>query len=78
MRWLVRRSGWPVTCAPSPCGGRARQAAAWELGGRPAAYLALPDRCAGHPERDVMVIWSAERGWKGLPGEHGSTTRRRW
>lgn len=40
------------------------RAAAWELGNRPAAYLALRDRCAEHPERDLMLIWSAERGWK--------------
>ncbi|WP_284740362.1 DUF6292 family protein [Amycolatopsis sp. RTGN1] len=44
--------------------GVPRQAAAWELGDRPAAYLALPGRCAAHPERDLMLIWSAERGWK--------------
>jgi hypothetical protein len=40
------------------------RATAWELGDRPAAYLALPDRCADHPERDLMLIWSAGRGWK--------------
>lgn len=44
--------------------GVPERAAAWELGDRPAAYLALPDRCAGHSERDLMLIWSAERGWK--------------
>lgn len=44
--------------------GVPQQAAAWELGDRPAAYLALPDRCADHPERDLMLIWSAQRGWK--------------
>lgn len=40
------------------------RAAAWELGDRPAAYLALPDRCTDHPERGLMLIWSAVRGWK--------------
>lgn len=37
---------------------------ACEGGARPAAYLALPDRCVRHPDRDVMAIWSARSGWK--------------
>lgn len=30
----------------------------------PAAYLALSRRCARHPERDLLLIWSAESGWE--------------
>ncbi|WIY00925.1 hypothetical protein QRX60_43910 [Amycolatopsis mongoliensis] len=37
-------------------GGRALRAPAWELWNRPAAYLALPDRCADHPGRDLMLV----------------------
>ncbi|MEU4252438.1 DUF6292 family protein [Amycolatopsis sp. NPDC026612] len=29
----------------------------------PAAYLALSRRCAQAPERDLMLVWSAESGW---------------
>jgi hypothetical protein len=30
----------------------------------PAAYLALSRRCARHPERALLLVWSAESGWE--------------
>jgi hypothetical protein len=30
----------------------------------PAAYLALSRRCARAPERDLMLVWSADSGWE--------------
>lgn len=29
----------------------------------PSAYVALDHRLPGHPDRDVALIWAAERGW---------------
>ncbi|GLY42732.1 hypothetical protein Amsp01_087550 [Amycolatopsis sp. NBRC 101858] len=30
----------------------------------PVAYLALSRQCARHPERGLLLVWSAEAGWE--------------
>ncbi len=40
------------------------EGAAWEIGSAPAAYVALDERSVEYPERDLMLVWSAKRGWK--------------
>ena len=38
--------------------------AAWsEWSDMPSAYIALDHRLPAHPDRDVSLIWAAERGW---------------